>query len=230
MLRRPTNELLIKPRVSKKYRALVIAGAVIILLGLLFAAFQYGRHSGNTQLVSDQDRNTILKQEVQQLTEQHRASENKLMFAQRQQQIQEEAYKQMSDAYAGAEKKNRYLTSRVDFYRSIISPRNNEKGPRIHDLSYTTTAGQISFDVTLVQSIKHKHQVRATIRAFLVDTDNQVLASWPETSGKTVNFQYFQNASGTFKVSEISEGLKIKVELAVDGGKIIERWFDIIEQ
>lgn len=227
MLRRSTNELLIKPRVSKKHRTAITVAMVAITVGLLAAAFQYGRHSGNAQLNIDAERIAQLKEEINQLGDQLKASENTLMFAERQQQIQEEAYKQMSDAYASAEKKNRYLTSRVDFYRSIISPRNNEKGPRIQDLSHNVSEQKVSFDVTLVQSIKHKHQVQGTVRAFLIDDNDQVLASWPEASGKTVNFQYFQHISGLFEVSEVPEASKIKVELAVEGGNIIERWFDI---
>lgn len=229
MLRRSTNELLIKPRVSKKHRTAIMISTLVIVLGLLFAAFQYGRYSGNAQLDKDAEQIVSLKQQIEKLGGQNSTNENKLMFAQRQQQIQEEAYKQMSEAYASAEKKNRYLTSRVDFYRSIISPRNNEKGPRIQDLNHSISEDQISFDITLVQSIKHKHQVRGTVRAFLIDANNQVFASWPETNAKAVNFQYFQHTSGVFRVPEVLEGHKIKVELTVEGDNIIERLFDIIK-
>ena len=51
------------------------------------------------------------------------------------------------------------LGSRLDFYRSIISPEDGQSGPAIQDLEPTYENGVLSFDVTLVQAIKHKHQV-----------------------------------------------------------------------
>jgi hypothetical protein len=154
------------------------------------------------------------------------AAKEELIFSQRQQQIQEEAYKQMSKAYANSEQKNSVLGSRLDFYRSIISPENGQSGPAIQSINHQFADGKLSFDVTLVQAIRHKHQVRGNLRVSLYEND-ALVAQWPKLSSRSVSYQYFQQISGVIESARPPEAAKLKVELDVQDGEKLERWFDV---
>jgi len=80
--------------------------------------------------------------------------------------------------------------------------------------------------VTLVQAIKHKHQVRGSLKLTLFD-GGQSLGQWPVSSPRSVSYQYFEQVSGTIEIAELPENARIKVELNMQGGDKLEKWFDL---
>lgn len=229
MIRNSTNEISIKPKMSPAMRLASIAGGIVFFAVGIYAAYSAGVRSGNDRL--DQDRLMIsqLNDTIVELRSDLDNAEALMIAAQRQRQIQEEAYKQISKAYAGSEQKNAYLGSRLDFYRSIISPEDGQSGPAIHAAEITLDDNRASFDITLVQSIKHKHQVQGTLKVGLYD-GNQPVGQWPENSPRSVNYQYFLQVSGAIEAAKLPENARLKVELSVQNGETIERWFDIVQQ
>ncbi len=225
MIRNSTNQLSIKPRVSNTAKALFMVGGVIVALALLYAAYSSGVNTGHNQL--EQDRLTIsqLDKTISELRRELSLSKELMVNAQRQKQIQEEAYKQVSTAYVGSEQKNSYLGSRLDFYRSIISPENGQSGPAIQSVSSTWDNAGLNFDITLVQAIRHKHHVQGSMQVFLYDND-ELLGQWPQSSKRSVNFQYFQQISGAFEATNVLENAKLKVVLSIHGGEELVRWFE----
>ena len=175
-----------------------------------------------------QDRNTIeqLNSTIAKLRGELNTSQEQLVIAQRHQQIQEEAYKQINAAYTASEQKNRYLGSRLDFYRSIISPEDGQTGPAIQALVAKQEGSDIAFDVTLVQAIKHKHQVCGNLRVELY-MDEQLVGQWPASNPRSVNFQYFQQVSGVIEAVELNDNARMRVEFTLQDGEPIERWFDL---
>lgn len=226
MIRKSTNELSIKPKMAPGLRTAMIAGIIVLLAVALYVSYQFGVKSGHNQY--DRDRQMIgqLNNSITELRGQLAESEENLIIAQRHQQIQEEAYKQISTAYAGSEQKNRYLGSRLDFYRSIISPEDGQSGPAIQSLEASNQEGNVSFNVTLVQAIKHKHQVRGALRVQLFQGE-EMIGQWPENSTRSINFQYFQQISGVIDGVQLSENAKMKAELVLQDGQEIVRWFDV---
>ena len=226
MIRNSTNDLSIKPKMSSKAKMMTIFGSIVAVVAALYFAYSTGIKSGNEML--DRDAVTIdqLNGTISGLeADLSKANEDKI-FAQRQKQIQEEAYKQISKAYANSEQKNRILGSRLDFYRSIISPENEQSGPAIQSLEHSFEDGRLSFDVTLVQAIKHKTEVRGRLRVVLYDND-VVVGQWPVSSSRSINYQYFERISGSIDVSGLAESAKIKVELDLSGEEKLERWFPV---
>jgi len=205
--------------------ALVI-GALFVFIASCYFAYGQGIRSGHAKYEDDQALIGQLDSSIGQLKSELADAREKLIFSQRQQQIQEEAYKQINKAYANSEQKNSVLGSRLDFYRSIISPEDGRSGPAIQDLIYDYSDGALSFDITLVQAIKHKHQVRGNLKVTLYDGDN-ALAQWPVSSSRSVNYQYFQQVSGSVEKSQLAGTEKIKVELELQGGERLERWFSL---
>jgi len=226
MLRKSTNQLSIKPKMSDSVKLTIVCVTTVLMAVAFYAVYHFGVRAGHAQY--EQDRTVIsqLNETVKGVRRELSEAEQNMIFAQRQQQIQQEAYKQMSSAYASSEQKNRYLGSRLDFYRSIISPEDGQSGPSIQGLDYRLEEGQILFDIILVQAIKHKHQVRGTLTAQLYLGDN-VIGQWPDSSPRSVSYQYFQQVSGVIESDQVSENARIKIKLDLSDGAFIERWFNI---
>ena len=226
MIRKSTNQILIKPKVSLHIRLLAVFCGMLLLAAALYLSFDLGAESGHQQFNQDRDMIEQLDATIAKLRGDMSTAQEDLIIAQRHQQIQEEAYKQISAAYAGSEQKNRYLGSRLDFYRSIISPQNGQLGPAIQGLEARQDNANVAFEVTLVQAIKHKHQVRGNLRLQLYD-GTQLLKAWPDSSPRSINFQYFQQISGVFEAAQLNENARMRVELSLRSGDVIERWFDV---
>lgn len=245
MIRKSTNQLSIKPKLSREMSLGLAVLALVTSASALYFAYSYGVQSGHQR--HDHDKTVISKldQTIQGLRAELVQAQESKTFAQRQQQIQEEAYRQMSAAYASSERKNRYLGSRLDFYRSIISPEGGQSGPAIQALEYRISLDQIEFDVTLVQAIKHKHQVRGDLSVLLYsggqgggathtkagetqeENGGKLLGQWPSSGVRSVNYQYFQQESGVIELLNIPQDAKILVKLNLRDGGVLERWYDI---
>jgi hypothetical protein len=199
---------------------------VFVLLALVYFVFDQGLRSGHDRFEQDQAMIYQLNETIGSLRTELLVSQEGLIFSKRQQQIQEEAYKQMNKAYANSEQKNSVLGSRLDFYRSIISPEDGQTGPAIQELTHTYDDGKLSFDITLVQAIKHKHQVRGNLKVTLFEND-VATAKWPLSSDRSVSYQYFKQISGSIDKPVLASSAKVKVELSLQDGLILERWFNV---
>jgi len=226
MIRKSTNDLSIKPKMSRSAIMSVIIGGGFLLFIVLYFVYEQGVRTGHKKFEQDQELISQLSSAVEANKANLAIAEEGLIISKRQQQIQEEAYKQMSLAYANSEQKNSVLGSRLDFYRSIISPEDGQSGPAIQGIETRVTEGKLSFDITLVQAIKHKHQVRGNLRATLFDGDTQV-SKWPLSSDRSVNYQYFQQVSGSIDINQLASNSKLKVELTLQNGEKLERWFNL---
>lgn len=226
MIRNSTNDLSIRPKMSPTLKLALIFGGLVALIASLYFAYSIGIKSGHKMF--DRDASTIdqLNNTIGELKEDLTKAEEDKIFAQRQKQIQEEAYDQITKAYANSEQKNRVLGSRLDFYRSIISPENEQSGPAIQSLEHRFEDGKLSFDVTLVQAIKHKTEVRGGLRVMLYE-DDVIVGQWPLSSARSINYQYFERISGSIDVSSLADSAKIKVELDLRGADKLERWFTV---
>lgn len=229
MIRRSTNELSIRPKLSSKTMAVAVVIAGILIAAALYFTYTSGIKSGHKQYAQDQLLIERLNNTIIELRAELNSGEDGLIFAQRQQQIQQEAYKQLSNAYANSEQKNRELGSRLDFYRSIISPESAQSGPAIQAFDSMYDSNGINFSITLVQAIKHKHQVRGNLRVSLVDGEN-VIGQWPVSSPRSVSYQYFEKISGSIETPSQNNNisaLKLKVEFALQTGATLEQWYDL---
>jgi len=226
MIRNATNDLTIRPKMSRSVLMSLIVGLLFVFFVGLYLAYKQGVNTGYAKLQKDQGQLNSLRDRLRVVEVDLEKAQEALIFAQRQKQIQEEAYKQLNLAYVNSEQKNAVLGSRLDFYRSIISPEDGQSGPAIQSLSHRFEDGELTFDVTLVQAIDHKRQVRGNLQVTLYENE-QATARWPSNSSRSVSFQYFQQITGTLVKSELAANAKLKVEFKLQSGDIIERWFDV---
>ena len=189
-----------------------------------------GVWSGHSQYEQDKSTISTLKADLKAKTAQMKEAEDGLIFAERQKQIQEEAYKQLSQAYSNSEEKNQVLGTTLDFYRSIISPEDGQSGPAIHAFEYSQADKNLVFDVTLVQAIKHKVQIRGQVRV-QVFSDKELLGQWPRSAARSVSYQYFVKVSGEIPLAldelESEAALTVLVSLDLGDGEMLEREFPI---
>ena len=226
MIRNNTNQLTIRPKMSSSVvMALAVAGMLIFILVAYFS-YSAGIKKGYGEQETDKLLISQLKNSASELKSELASTQESLIFAERQQQIQEEAYKQLNKAYSNSEQKNSVLGSRLDFYRSIISPEDGQAGPAIQSLNHMHVDKQLNFDITLVQAIKHKHQVRGIMRVSLYEND-KVVGKWPLSNTRSISYQYFQQISGSIEAEKITDSAKIKVELTLQDGEKLERWFPL---
>lgn len=228
MLRKSTNQISIKPKLSTRVKVAALFAAISSVAVAVLLSFNAGVRSGNARIEQDRSMVEQLNTAIGKLRSELGDAREETVIAQRHRQIQEEAYKQISAAYAGAEQKNRYLGSRLDFYRSIISPEDGQTGPAIQALEVKQAGPDIKFDVTLVQAIKHKHQIRGILTLSLYVEDKQV-GQWPASGARNINFQYFQNISGVIEAVQLVKNARMRVELTVQDGGPLEKWFDLAE-
>jgi len=211
---------------SRNTVMVLLIGSIFVLCVLVYLVYGQGMRSGHDRYEQDQAMISQLNATIAELRKELSVSQEGLIFSKRQQQIQEEAYKQMSKAYANSEQKNSVLGSRLDFYRSIISPEDGQSGPAIQELKHEYEQGKLSFDITLVQAIKHKHQVRGSLKVTLFEND-VATAKWPLSSDRSVSYQYFEQVSGSIEKSVVADNAKVKVELSLQDGSVLERWFNV---
>jgi len=226
MIRKSTNDLSIKPKMSRNTVMILLIGGIFAVLVLVYFVYGQGMRSGHARYEQDQAMISQLNETINGLRKELSVSQEGMIFSKRQQQIQEEAYKQMSKAYANSEQKNSVLGSRLDFYRSIISPEDGQSGPAIQELKHVYDQGKLSFDITLVQAIKHKHQVRGSLKVTLFEND-VATAKWPLSSDRSVSYQYFEQVSGSIDKPIVADNAKVKVELNLQDGSVLERWFNV---
>jgi len=220
------DQLTIRPKASPTLIMALAVGGLLALIITAYFSYSSGIEKGYGGQKSDKALVIQLNEAVKKSEGELTLIQEQLVFAQRQLQIQEEAYKELSKAYSNSEQKNSVLGSRLDFYRSIISPEDGQTGPAIQSFDYALVDKQLNFDITLVQAIKHKKQVRGTLRVTLYDGD-KVLQKWPVSTARSVNYQYFQQISGFIELVELTSDTKVKVELTLSGAKNLEKWFPL---
>jgi hypothetical protein len=216
----------LKSFISNKQLLLKMVLILIALGWLLYQLYAFGVRSGHIQIEQDRMRINKLTQTVEELRADLDKERREKIFAQRHQQIQEEAYRQMNKAYAGAEQENRYLESRLDFYRSIISPPDGNAGPAIQGFNYELKNGQLEFEVILIQSIKHKHQVRGELLVELYQQD-KLIKQWPASGAASVNYQYFQKVNGVIENFRTTGADRILLTLKLREAEPLLRWHQI---
>lgn len=226
MLRSPTNQLSIKPKMSTRTRVGLSLLILVLLVSVMALSFQFGMKVGNDRIEQDSATITRLETDLASLQDQLDRSQQDLIIAQRNQQIQEEAYEQMNQAYASSERKNSYLGSRLDFYRSIISPEDGEAGPAIQAFQASRNASGIGFKVTLVQAIEHNQQVMGNLQVSLIEGEQQI-AVWPKSGPRSINYQYFEQISGVLEVAEFNQDARISVQFSLQNGEQLQREFNL---
>lgn len=250
MLRKATDQLVIKPRLSSTTRLLIAVAAVIIVAGASLAGYLGGRGAVQMQLDSRAREIDRLHEALQETREQRAFLDTELDAARdkleemrskldetrssltkvtRQLQIDQTAYRELRQQLEESNEQINRLGSELKFYRSIISPSDGESGVKVQELRLdpTGTDRQYRYRLTLIQALDHENTVSGVVRFEIEGSqqDGSRTVSIPKQGDDTINaeFKYFRNLAGTFTLPEGFLPTGIKVIFERDEGGSVER-------
>lgn len=228
MLRRPTNELLIRPRWSKRLRVTVTITVIICTIAALYGAWRWGYFMAVDQQEERQQSLELTSGELRKANRRIERLSLDLAKAERQKQIQDAAYEEVNKTYQKVEQKNEFLQRRVNFYRSIISPEDGVAGVKVHDVRTRVLAeGGVDFELVLIQAMAHQKEVKVGVTIELYESRRQKtpIAVWPASGVELVEFRYSQVLEGVLSLPEADSGMVMKVIARInnkDSSQLVE--------
>ena len=232
MLRKPTNEISIRPKWSRDKKITVISLSIVTAVGLLVGSFKAGYRKANFD--STEHGSYIVRLERKLLSVESRAKQlqKKLAVAQRDSQVQQAAYGEINKTYQKVDDKNEELNRKLDFYRSIISPEDGRSGVKIHDVRTTLDAnGQLGFEVVMIQSIDHSDSKDVSILIELLESkkSKSSLQKWPASGEKMINLRYSDVVNGSFENVQIKSDMVLKITAKPNGriDKQLVEWHEL---
>ena len=224
------EKLVIRPKRSRKAKAFGVAVyALVLLVAVSFAAY-----TGFWFGVGDLDRGTS---KLNKLQEEHKVlslKHDKLLLEEaklvQSQNVQQSAYIELEKNYELVDQRNEFLNRRVNFYRSILSPKDGISGVRIHDVSLVEEKNNIYFEIILIQSINHEHEAGAKVFVELFETklDRKPIVAW-KAKTHDYKFKFSETVSGVLTSEHSLDGklLKIIVLPNGDSSKQLVEWHKV---
>jgi len=252
MLRKSTDELVIKPRLSRPVRLAIALGAAMVVAGVSVAGYWGGRAMIYDNLESQaqeidrlhdrlgETRNLRSNVEVrlqttqQQLDETRRQLEeakSSLTKVTRQLQIDQSAYTELRKQLEASNRQISELANELKFYRSIISPADGRSGVRIQEfeLSPTDSENRYRYRLILIQALEHESKVKGLVRFEIHGTQDgaaRTVRSPDETQGDiSAEFKYFQNFTGTLELPAGFMPAEIKVIFEAEDDAVVQRMY-----
>ncbi len=232
--RNRTSELIVKHRVSS--RSKIVSWAIVMLVVLVStgAIYRYGLSQGGFEFNLASLRQSQSRDMVKQLQSENQDLRDTLARAERGQQVNETTYKELDISLKESAKQIVKLREEISFYRNILSPVNKQPGVRIQSLRIESTdrASHFRYKLVVIQALKHERQVYGRAKfeiSGLQRGENKVLR-YPAVNARAivVNFKYFQDIKGKFKLPANFTPSRIKVSVTTRGrnGKTIVREYD----
>lgn len=224
------ENLVIRPRRSLK-KKLIVAGFyffifVIAVIAALYFGYQFGdgKQNRNSQVINS------LKQDYDQIKEKYDALlVNEAMLVQTK-NVQQSAYVELERTYEIVEQRNEFLNRRVNFYRSILSPKDGVSGIRIHDVSLREETNNLYFEIVLIQSINHSKEATAEVYVELFETKQspKPIVRW-KTSDHDFKFKFSEIVRGTLRAKQGLDGKVIKIIVLPEGdsSKQLVEWHKV---
>lgn len=232
--RNRTSELVVKHRVSSRTKVLV--GAILILSILIAggAIYQQGLSQGGFEFSLASLKQSQLRDSVRQLHSENQELRETLARAERGLQMNETTYKELDNSLKSSAKQIVQLREEISFYRNILSPANKQPGVRIQSLHIVPTdkVALFQYKLVVIQALKHERQVygRAKFEISGLQAGKNTVLQYPGSNGRAivVNFKYFQDIEGKFKLPENFTPSRVKVSVTTRGrnGKTIEKEYN----
>lgn len=233
MLRKRTDAIVIKPRMSPLVRYGLVVIPVIVFIFGVGGAYYYGlqQHSNKfeqtrKQLIEQSQRYEVLNERYQQVRE---------SFAKLKRQLHTDdaAYAELRKDMEISNAKLAELNTELKFYRSIISPQDGGQGVRVQEFAITPTeqSQTYKYKLVLIQTLQQGKELSGTVGLTIkgeVDGEPQTIKHpAPGQKKMRVKFKYFQNFTGTLELPEAFTPLEVKVDLAANKNKALidDRWY-----
>jgi len=215
--------LVIRPSWSNKKRKRYILIAILALILLTTSTYFFGYFKG----LKDVEGNALwiadLQKNVSELRKSEKELQNKVARLKTNDSVQKTAYKELEKTYEQVDQKNEFLNRRINFYRSMVSPKDGISGVRIHSfkLLESNVKNKVDFEITLIQSITHSSKANVEVMVELYRSKDSASPElvWSHSSND-YSFRYYEIVKGALNYSDGEvDGKFIKLTVTPDGDK-----------
>ena len=212
--------------------ALVGGGAFLILMGGwgLYRYTQATTVSDFKRAQLERDRllneNQRLSRELREARTEARKYKDDATYAQRSQEIDAEACKQVKTSLTSLQSETADLREQLQFYRGIVSPGEAGAGLRVYDfkIARNPKSGAYHFDLVLIQSVHHERRIGGRIDVAIqgiLGGARKTLQMSEIADGDARNlvfsFKYFEEFGGDFRLPDGFRPLRATVAVVPDG-------------
>jgi len=215
-----SDKLIIRPTWSVQKRNTLILSAVALLALLFFLTYFIAYQRGSTHGGDNAFLLAELKKNISVFKSENKLLKKQVARLEGSDSINQSAYKALESAYERVDQKNEFLNRRVNFYRSIISPKDGVSGLRLHAFKLLRGVGKssINFEMTLIQAIRHTSNANVEVSVGLYDSEDSAepLAVW-KPGFSSYSFRYSEVIFGNLSLdSDVVKGKFVKVVVIPD--------------
>lgn len=226
----PLDELVVRPKQSPRRRLFMVAAAVLGLLLVGGLIFRYGLDSAGFNQLAFARAQESLQADVRRVQEENKSLRDALARAELALQMDQTAYRDLDRALKSSAAEITTLREELRFYRNIISPDNKTAGLQIQRLDIGPAAADgVAFKLVLIQALKHERNVSAQVSFEILGQQAGQATSIPYPGVDkpiTVNFKYFQDVTGKWRVPAAFVPERVKVSVVPAGADTpIERLY-----
>lgn len=229
-------DLVIRPHRPRR-RVVILLLSVSLVAGGGWGLFEYGRYSAGHDAMAAREQRRALQEEVNRLERENRELQGLVTLADRGGQVDREAHEEVRQTLGSLNAEILRLREELAFYQGIVSPRDAQRGLRIHSIRIEATAEPRvhRFRMMLIQAMQHERQVTGNARITVVGTESGATREYPldELSerfagGLAFDFRYFQEVEGDILLPEAFTPDRVEVALYTGGDDTpqVERVFD----
>lgn len=203
------------------YIWLGVAIAAVILLSTGYLLFQRGLHYAGTEWSVLERRSEELSRQLQVAREQNAELRQQIAILQRSSEIDRLASLDVRNEFAALQDQMLALGEELEFYRSIVSPKDGKAGLKIQrfDIRAGSVSGVFSYQLMLTQVQRNERYVSGVIEfkvEGIEDGKERVLPLSMLASDKKAlkfKFRYFQEFAGELHIPDgfLPERVTIKV-------------------
>jgi len=204
--RNRTSELIVKPAYSPRHKLLILGIIAAIIGGGAWGIYSYGLNTAGFDILSASRKQDDLRRSIDKLVDENQELRESLVRAQRSLQMDQVAYEDLNDSLQKSSREIVKLKEEISFYRAILSPNNKVAGLHIQSMHVEPTheSGIYRYKLVVIQALKHDFNIYGTAEFEVsgLQGGKQQTLKFPEKNQRSisVNFKYFQDIEGEFKI------------------------------
>ena len=195
--------------------------ALVFLISAGYLLFQKGVHYAGTEWLALERQRQELRNQLQEAQQQNAELSQQLAILQRSSEIDRLASREVRDEYAELQNQMLALSRELEFYRSIVSPKDGKTGLQIQhfDVKEGSSEGVFSYQLMLIQVQRNERYVRGVIELVVEGVEDGKKRALPlsalgsDKKDLKFKFRYFQEFVGELIIPEgfLPESVTIKV-------------------
>lgn len=202
--------------------------AVVMVLAILFAAFEAGRMSAGYFSTIALRTRLALAQNLEQVTQENERLQAQVAQFEMTRRVDREAYAQVEKSLADLQTQINRQTQDLAFYRGIVSPTDGLTGLRIQRMQLLpgSEARQFRLRIVLIQAARHTGNASGTVEVTVDGIQGGKPASLPLEALTAArrhvvgfSFRYYQELEVDLQVPADFEPSRVQIEAQLSGSE-----------